>query len=83
MLSSGVVWTAARFDTSFGNIFLMYMRIIGGLVNVAEWPPFGILLLPQCIYFLFGVSVISHFGFEGRGLVLVVYVPGITHFVYF
>ena len=49
-------------------------------VWVAEWPPFGKLLLirlafcPHCIC-LFVILVISHFGFEGRICLLIAPVP--------
>ena len=64
LVSSGVICTTARFDISFGNIFLKYMRIIWGSVIVAGWPPFGILLLPQCIL---SICCFSYFPFWFRG----------------
>ena len=75
-----MVCSVARFDVSFGTVFLMYVQIKLCPVKVAEWPPFGKYLLPQhtirslCI--LFVVLVISHFSFEDRSLVLAVPVPG-------
>ena len=56
------------------------MYIILSMVKVAEWPPFWKeLLIPLTVCYLFVILIISHFGFEGRFLVLIVLivqVPG-------
>ena len=30
-----------RVDVNFGTVYLMYVQVILGSVNVSEWPPMG------------------------------------------
>ena len=42
-----MVCTIARFDVSFGTIYLMNVQSRLGSIKVSEWPPFWKKLLPR------------------------------------